>query len=841
LKFFLKIFSHLWVVGSSVQFVYDFICALSPSQLATDDGKRKLRSPSKFIPPPPSVATPTPLPPDGTKLHSKRSLPSVTLSSFSFVPKQFSRSPPASSKGDREKLGASPASSMPVAFHPVNPDHNNEQEPSVSYSILRSSHPTSLQRNRSGSLVLHSPTKKPSFFRNMTTFGGNPPDGDPGSFDSNDDPVSGGIIAPVPDFFKNTTFSNSSVNSPHSSMDGDLSLQSQVKPSVSHVRIQRKRSSSFSHKSVATDKKGQPIFSSKSFRELSDQYLDIPLEGSQASSARNENEDGVEKDETQGRKKERTKTKAAKKEIPNLSFNGLPGTPLRDGSIPKLKRDPPTPPTSSPTPPSSNATPPFSMNPNVVATSFSASPPASANLSAPIIQSTNFPSNESIDLLDSSPKMESLSISSLTTTPPKIPPQSDKSLHVTKTWSLRSVVRNERSLSTNVDDGPSESKSPDSKSELEDKSQKTIRNEGEKIGKEPLRPSLVSRLISFPKILKSSSSMNSPSDSPIFPADGNLSVRHKNSVPQPLGISKKIEINFENTTITKTLAPRGGSGASVFSCEIDGMLCAVKEFCIERNVTRITIARFQNEIELIRRLSHPNIVRYLHHEYRQDVIRLYMTRYESSLRTEILKRGLDVKNDVDDPFSPYDIGRIGYDLACGLQYLHSQKIMHRDLKSDNIFVNFCERGSISRVVIADFDTAKSLLSSEADDNILIGTTNYIAPETLRLLDSPKPQSPFVYTTKVDIWSFAMVIYELLTLQLPYACLCPADALAEIKLGHPPLIPPSADGLPDMEDIKRYEPMIDIFHRCAMASPDSRASAEDVALILKGIIPSLSKY
>jgi len=87
----------------------------------------------------------------------------------------------------------------------------------------------------------------------------------------------------------------------------------------------------------------------------------------------------------------------------------------------------------------------------------------------------------------------------------------------------------------------------------------------------------------------------------------------------------------------------------------------------------------------------------------------------------------------------------------GIEFLHENKIIHRDIKSDNIFI----RSDTGNVFIGDFGLAKK----SPDDKIhsMIGTPEFMAPEIYEEN----------YNHKVDIYSFGMCLLELLTGQIPY--------------------------------------------------------------------------
>ena len=92
-------------------------------------------------------------------------------------------------------------------------------------------------------------------------------------------------------------------------------------------------------------------------------------------------------------------------------------------------------------------------------------------------------------------------------------------------------------------------------------------------------------------------------------------------------------------------------------------------------------------------------------------------------------------------------------LSVGLSYLHHKKILHRDIKTKNIFI----KNNLT-VKIGDFGIAKILNSTSSYAHTFIGTPYYISPELCK--DQP-------YNDKSDVWSLGCVLYELCTLNHPF--------------------------------------------------------------------------
>lgn len=173
-----------------------------------------------------------------------------------------------------------------------------------------------------------------------------------------------------------------------------------------------------------------------------------------------------------------------------------------------------------------------------------------------------------------------------------------------------------------------------------------------------------------------------------------------------------------------------------------------------------------NEIELLKKLDHPNIVKLF--EFYKDSEYYYLI-------TEYCKKGELYDAIVDNCSLPEDVSaNIMYQLFSALYYCHSTThVIHRDLKPENIMISdYDKKTHFYSVKIIDFGTAK-FHEKNKNENKVIGSSLYIAPEVLEKN----------YDEKCDIWSCGVILYILLCGTPPFTGHKDNEILQKVKLGH----------------------------------------------------------
>lgn len=201
--------------------------------------------------------------------------------------------------------------------------------------------------------------------------------------------------------------------------------------------------------------------------------------------------------------------------------------------------------------------------------------------------------------------------------------------------------------------------------------------------------------------------------------------------------------------------------------------------------------RFLQEGRLACRCSHPNVI--TTYETDEDVCGPYivMERLQGQSLREVMNSGA--------LSTPLAAVKIAAQLADALYYLHEIGILHRDIKPPNVFVSVN-----GHVKIFDFGIARGGAFGLTRAGDVIGTPNYMAPE--QILAKPVDE-------RTDIYSFGVLLFEMLTLSLPYRG-STIEEITAVILNAPP----------DIEALKKNnvpEPIISLVVACLEKKPENR--------------------
>ncbi|MBK8943441.1 MAG: protein kinase [Polyangiaceae bacterium] len=220
--------------------------------------------------------------------------------------------------------------------------------------------------------------------------------------------------------------------------------------------------------------------------------------------------------------------------------------------------------------------------------------------------------------------------------------------------------------------------------------------------------------------------------------------------------------------------------------------------------------RFRQEVKLARRVTHRNVARVFDLGEADGVRFLTMELIEGVSLGSRLAAG---------PLSSEEVRWIGEELCAGLAAAHAAGVVHRDLKPDNIILS-----ADGRVVITDFGIARTLHGPSlvaTARGAIVGTPVYMAPEAIAR------QAPA--GTAADIFSLGVILFELLTGELPWRG--ESDMLISAARLHVDALDPR-ELVPDIPD-----PLAAVVLRCLARDPRARyASVPEVGEALQCALP-----
>ena len=223
-----------------------------------------------------------------------------------------------------------------------------------------------------------------------------------------------------------------------------------------------------------------------------------------------------------------------------------------------------------------------------------------------------------------------------------------------------------------------------------------------------------------------------------------------------LSIKQDILVNEEKGNPSKKYKPKkmlgSGSFGSVYEAKnaLFGNTVAMKVIKKDKE-NELDEQEIRNEIDILKKLSHPNIVK---------IYEFFISENHYYIITEFCKEG-ELFSYIKNKYSERQLAVLFYQVFSGLWYLHENKIIHRDIKLENIMISGKENDNATGeelfwVKIIDFGTA-TIFEKNKKEKDVVGSSYYIAPEVLK-------QN---YNEKCDTWSVGVILYMTLVGRAPF--------------------------------------------------------------------------
>eukprot|EP00002_Diphylleia_rotans_P019311 TRINITY_DN3739_c0_g1_i6.p1 TRINITY_DN3739_c0_g1~~TRINITY_DN3739_c0_g1_i6.p1 ORF type:complete len:434 (+),score=71.45 TRINITY_DN3739_c0_g1_i6:43-1344(+) len=274
-------------------------------------------------------------------------------------------------------------------------------------------------------------------------------------------------------------------------------------------------------------------------------------------------------------------------------------------------------------------------------------------------------------------------------------------------------------------------------------------------------------------------------------------------MPYPYTAASKAFVDDSTLDFNKQFTDRVRVGEGAFGtvyCALHvptNRKAALKVVKVSKSSKPGLLDSIRNEIAMMARCKHKNVVEYWGH---------WIESGDFWVAMEFMNGG-----SLTDLIATYQLGEnimalVMKEVLDGISFLHQERRIHRDIKSDNIL--FTTNGHIK---IADFGMCTQLGDEERRKS-QVGTPYWMAPELIRGHE---------YDYRVDIWSFGILMVEMIDGEPPYMKLPATRALFLI----------ATEGFPGLRCPQRATPdIMDILRRCLVVDPNKRETSRGLVQV-----------
>ena len=241
-----------------------------------------------------------------------------------------------------------------------------------------------------------------------------------------------------------------------------------------------------------------------------------------------------------------------------------------------------------------------------------------------------------------------------------------------------------------------------------------------------------------------------------------------------------------------------GSFGKAFLCEKGDMKCVIKQIQTDDMSQKDKNDVF-NEAKILQKLDHQNIIKFI------EFFESTKPKPTLNIVTEYADDGdlsEKIKSQKNQPFTETEILDYFTQICLALKHIHEKKIIHRDLKSGNIFL--MKNGLVK---LGDFGISKGFERTMEKAKTMVGTPYYLSPEILE----SKP-----YDAKSDIWALGVLLYEMMTFKMPFN----ANSLPmlSVKIMRGNYTPPPSVYTKDLREI---------VSKCLTVKPSRRPTIQEI--------------